>query len=69
MPFEQAAIFFFKRRGSGRKHFVIISDAPYEHRNIISKETNDHIAVWEGEKQRTRISRYWNKDSVLAARF
>jgi uncharacterized protein YifE (UPF0438 family) len=39
-------------------------------RNIISKETNDHIAVWEGEKnQRTRISRYWNKDSVLAARF
>jgi hypothetical protein len=31
MPFEQSRDIFFKRRGSGRKHFIIISDAPYEH--------------------------------------
>jgi hypothetical protein len=38
-------------------------------RNIISKKQTT-TAVWEGEKQqRTRISRYWNKDSVLAADF
>jgi Xaa-Pro aminopeptidase len=49
---------------------LLFPDAPYEHkRNIISKkETNDHIAVWEGEKQQ-RTRSYWNKDSVLAARF
>jgi hypothetical protein len=36
---------------------------------LFLKETNDHIAVWEGEKQQRTRSRYWNKDSVLAARF
>jgi hypothetical protein len=40
MPFEQSRdIFLLKRRGSGRKYFVIISGRSYEHkRNIISKK-------------------------------
>jgi Xaa-Pro aminopeptidase len=50
MPFEQSRDILLKRRGSGRKHFVIISGRPYEHqKEIFLKETNDHIAVWEGE--------------------
>jgi Xaa-Pro aminopeptidase len=38
-------------------------------RNIISKETNDHIAVWEGEKNKERAlavtgikTVYWLQD-------
>jgi hypothetical protein len=38
-------------------------------RNIISKETNDHIAVWKVKTKRTRISVTGIKDSALAARF
>jgi Xaa-Pro aminopeptidase len=50
MPFEQSRDILLKRRGSGRKHFIIISGLLNTKRNIISKKTNDHIAVWEGEK-------------------
>jgi Xaa-Pro aminopeptidase len=36
---------------SEEKHFIAISDAPYEHQRemIFLKETNEHIAIWEGE--------------------
>jgi hypothetical protein len=30
--------FLLKRRGSGRKHFIIISGRPYEQKNIISQK-------------------------------
>jgi hypothetical protein len=36
MPFEQSRDILLKR-GSGRKHFIIISGRSYEQRNIISK--------------------------------
>jgi hypothetical protein len=50
MPFEQSRDILLKRRGSGRKHFIIISDALMNTKEILfKKETNDHIAVWEGE--------------------
>jgi hypothetical protein len=37
MPFEQSRDILLKRRGSGRKHFIIISGLLNTKRNIISK--------------------------------
>jgi Xaa-Pro aminopeptidase len=55
MPFEQSRD-IFTRRGSGRKHFIIISDAPYEHqRNIISKRNKrpySRLGGWKLTKER-----------------
>jgi hypothetical protein len=38
--------------GADQEEHFIISDAPYEHQRemIFLKETNEHIAIWEGEK-------------------
>jgi Xaa-Pro aminopeptidase len=66
LPFAQHRDIFLWGR-SGRKHFIAISDAPYEHQRemIFLKETNEHIAIWEGEltKERayevTGIKTYW----------
>jgi Xaa-Pro aminopeptidase len=49
---------------------LLFPDAPYEHqREMILKETNEHIAIWEGEKltkERARGNRiktvYWLQD-------
>jgi hypothetical protein len=49
MPFEQSRDILLKRRGSGRKHFIIIDALMNTKEILFLKETNDHIAVWEGE--------------------
>jgi hypothetical protein len=50
MPFEQSRDIFYLSAWIRRKHFIIISGRPYEHqKKYYLKETNDHIAVWEGE--------------------
>jgi hypothetical protein len=66
MPFSRPRYFLLKRRGSGRAFYYY--SVPYEHKKeiLFLKETNDHM---EFGREKQRISRYWNKDSVLAARF
>jgi Xaa-Pro aminopeptidase len=46
MPFEQSRDIFLLK--AIRKKLLLFPDLMTK-RNIISKETNDHIAVWEGE--------------------
>jgi Xaa-Pro aminopeptidase len=47
---------------------LLFPDAPYEHRNIISKETNDHIAVWKVKNKERALAVtgiktvYWLQD-------
>ena len=53
MPFQQARdIFYFSGVDQDKSILVLFPDAPLEkHREILFlTETNDHIAVWEGEK-------------------
>ena len=53
MPFNQARdIFYFSGVDQEESILVLFPDAPKEkHREILFlKETNEHIAVWEGEK-------------------
>jgi Xaa-Pro aminopeptidase len=69
MPFEQSRDIFYLSGVDQEESILLFRTLMNTKRNIISKKQTT-IAVWEGEKQqRTRISRYWNKDSVLAARF
>jgi Xaa-Pro aminopeptidase len=50
LPFAQHRDIFYLSGADQGKHFIAISDAPYEHQRemIFLKETND-IAIWEGE--------------------
>jgi hypothetical protein len=50
LPFAQHRDIF--TYGADQEEHFIISDAPYEHQRemIFLKETNEHIAIWEGEK-------------------
>ncbi|MCZ4317627.1 aminopeptidase P family protein [Aequorivita viscosa] len=53
MPFQQARdIFYLSGADQEETILVLFPDAPYaEHREMLFvRETNDHIAVWEGEK-------------------
>lgn len=53
MPFQQARdIFYLSNVDQEESKLVLFPDAPKkEHREILFlKETNEHIAVWEGEK-------------------
>lgn len=53
MPFQQARdIFYLTGADQEETILVLFPDAPYmEHREMLFvRETNDHIAVWEGEK-------------------
>ncbi len=53
MPFAQHRdIFYLSGVDQEESILVIFPDAPYEHQRemLFLKETNDHIAVWEGEK-------------------
>ena len=53
MPFQQARdIFYLSGVDQDKSILVLFPDAPLEkHREILFlTETNDHIAVWEGEK-------------------
>ncbi|MCF4100498.1 aminopeptidase P family protein [Gillisia sp. M10.2A] len=53
MPFQQARdIFYLSGVDQDKSILVLFPDAPHEkHREILFlTETNDHIAVWEGEK-------------------
>jgi len=53
MPFQQARdIFYLTGADQAESILVLFPDAPHEkHREILFlTETNDHIAVWEGEK-------------------
>jgi Xaa-Pro aminopeptidase len=51
LPFAQHRDIFYLSGQIKGKHFIAISDAPYEHQRemIFLKETNEHIAIWEGE--------------------
>jgi Xaa-Pro aminopeptidase len=53
MPFEQSRdIFYLSGVDQEESILLLFPDAPYEHQKeiLFLKETNDHIAVWEGEK-------------------
>ncbi|WP_306351907.1 aminopeptidase P family protein [Flavobacterium sp. '19STA2R22 D10 B1'] len=53
MPFEQHRdIFYLSGADQEESILVLFPDAPYEHQReiLFLKETNEHIAVWEGEK-------------------
>ncbi len=59
MPFQQARdIFYLSGVDQDKSILVLFPDAPLEkHREILFlTETNDHIAVWEGEKLNQRKS-------------
>jgi Xaa-Pro aminopeptidase len=45
---SRAAIFYLSGV-DGRKHFIIIDALMNTKEILFLKETNDHIAVWEGE--------------------
>jgi len=73
LPFEQHRdILYLSGVDQEESILVLFPDAPYEiHREVLFlKETNDHIAVWEGEKltkeRATRVSGikavYWLQD-------
>jgi Xaa-Pro aminopeptidase len=69
MPFEQSRDIFYLSGVDQESILLLFPDAPYEHkRNIISKR-NKRPYSRLGKNNKERISRYWNKDSVLAARF
>ncbi|QYJ68855.1 aminopeptidase P family protein [Flavobacterium litorale] len=53
MPFEQHRdIFYLSGVDQEESILLLFPDAPYEHQReiLFLKETNEHIAVWEGEK-------------------
>ena len=53
MPFEQHRdIFYLSGVDQEESILLLFPDAPYENQReiLFLKETNDHIAVWEGEK-------------------
>lgn len=53
MPFQQHRdIFYLSGVDQEESVLVLFPDAPYEHQReiLFLRETNDHIAVWEGEK-------------------
>jgi Xaa-Pro aminopeptidase len=53
MPFEQDRdIFYLSGVDQEESILLLFPDAPYEHQRemLFLKETNNHIAVWEGEK-------------------
>lgn len=53
MPFQQHRdIFYLSGVDQEESILLLCPDAPYEHQRemLFLKETNDHIAVWEGEK-------------------
>jgi hypothetical protein len=64
MPFEQSRIFYLSV-DQEESILLLFPDALMNtKRNIISKRNKRPIAVWRWKLTRTRISRYWNKDSV-----
>lgn len=53
MPFQQHRdIFYLSGADQEESILVLFPDAPYEHQReiLFLKETNEHIAIWEGEK-------------------
>ncbi len=53
MPFQQHRdIFYLSGVDQEESILVLFPDAPYEHQKeiLFLKETNEHIAIWEGEK-------------------
>ncbi len=53
MPFAQHRdIFYLSGVDQEESILLLFPDAPYEHQRemLFLRETNDHIAVWEGEK-------------------
>ena len=65
LPFEQHRdIFYLSGVDQEESILVLFPDCPKEqHREILFlKETNEHIAVWEGEKltKRSRFENQWH---------
>ncbi|MEY4894262.1 MAG: hypothetical protein RL751_1078, partial [Bacteroidota bacterium] len=53
LPFAQHRdIFYLSGVDQEESILLLFPDAPYEHQReiLFLKETNDHIAIWEGEK-------------------
>jgi Xaa-Pro aminopeptidase len=51
MPFEQSRDIFYLSGVDQEESILLLSGRPYEHqKKYYLKKTNDHIAVWEGEK-------------------
>jgi Xaa-Pro aminopeptidase len=70
MPFAQHRDIFFTSRADQGGSILLLSDAPYEHQEKYFKETNEHIAVWEGEKlTKDRSSSFRNKTVYWLQRF
>ena len=72
MPFEQHRdIFYLSGVDQEESILVLFPDCPKEkHREILFlKETNEHIAIWEGEKltKEAALKNEWYQNSVLAA--